>query len=227
MFQELFNYEKDVLSWVFTPRPLLPSQRANDVLEIELDAIVVDENSQRLAPRTIGKLKPSSRVLGIGPSEHPLVFVEGQFNWFVDGKLFRTISTPDRVAVDRQLSDPPVSEALPKHATAAETEQRTAPNKAAAIYRAYIQSFNDRTMVERFGKFVRPQITFNGSVITLDGYRQGLDSLIAAMPVHFATVHTFTADDKAGLLVSQLESSGTLVKPFAGREATNSPVLVC
>ncbi|KAK6210535.1 hypothetical protein LQW54_006143 [Pestalotiopsis sp. IQ-011] len=201
--------------------------QANGDTEIQLDSVTVDEKGQRIASTILVKWKPSKKLIGIDPPDKQILFMEQHFNWFVEGKLSRTISMPDHAAVHRQLNHPelPYGPDLvgTDSALAVASEPITSGNLA-AVYEAYIKCINDRKMSLQLMEFVHAHVIFDGMGLTLEKFRQRMESVITAIPDLFAVIHTIITDDQTQRLAAQLESSGTLVKPLAGLEAVGTQV---
>lgn len=212
----------------YTPDSFSAEPQANVATELELRAVTVDENGLKLASTIVVKWNPSGQVMGM-ESRKPVVFMEQHFNWFVDGKLKSTVTMPDREEVRRQLYDPEsprrqwedIAAGIPQSASSANNHNND-NKKLAAMYREYFDCINNRTMGQNWDKFVHAQVTFNGTVLTLDEYRQQVESVITAFPDLEAELHTLIADETAQRVAVQLEFSGTMTKSFAGAKATGS-----
>lgn len=216
----------------YTPDSFAAEPQADTATEIELIAVTTDEKGLRLASTILVKWKPSGNVMGFDPPRDPIIFTDQQFNWFVDGKLFKTISMPDREEVSRQLSGHEGARRRWEEIASTHNEQDvegaavgpSQPNLSAsnlaAVYREYFDCVNKRTLADRWGSFVGAQVIFNGTVLTLEEYRQKVESVITVFPDLLAEVYTVIADEGTQRVAAQLEFSGTMVKPLAGVEGT-------
>lgn len=211
---------------LYTPQTFAAEPQANAATDLELCAVTVDEDGLTLASTIVVRWKPTGQVMGM-ESRNPIIFMEQHFNWYMDGKLKRVVTMPDREEVRRQLSDPDGPQRHWKDIVTgtsppAPPAKKSNNHKLAAIYREYFDCINSRTMVHNWHKYVHEQVTFNGTVLTLDEYRQQVESVITAFPDLAAELHTLVADEGSQRVAVQLEFSGTMVKSFAGAEATGS-----
>ncbi|KAI3324041.1 hypothetical protein HD806DRAFT_521911 [Xylariaceae sp. AK1471] len=192
--------------------------------KLHLDAVTIDEKGQRLASSILVKWEPSVRVMGFDPPPKHLLYIEHHVNWFVDGKLFKTTTMPNRAAVHAQLSDPDVAQ-TPDIMSNAEAGQGAATAEdMEELYRRYIASINARTMGDDFGSYMYPNIIFNGAAWTVDDLRSMLEPAFAAVPDCVTVIKTMIADEKAQRLAVQLTASGTMTKPLFGLDAVGKPV---
>lgn len=197
---------------------------------MELDDVIVDEKEHTLASIILITWKPSKPVLGFEPLSKPLRYTEQHFNWFLDGKLSKTITMPDLQTVHRQLSDPTavytpdLMRTQPEGKTGDASLEPSGSETLREIYRAYIDCINARDMTANLHKFVHSHVIFNGTTLTLDEYRQKLDAVNASIPDLFAVIFNMVADERTQRIAVQLESTGVLVQPLAGMNPTGKEV---
>jgi predicted ester cyclase len=209
----------------YTPESFASYMQENGEIEIEVDAITVDEGSQKLASTILKKWKPSKQIFGLGPPDKAMLVVEKHLNWFVDGKLSKTISLADHEAIHRQLTNTEAeyipdlvgpslgTQSLGKLQSTSQLEE---------LYRSYLACINERTLATDWDKFVQPQVTYKGTPLTLDIYRQNMQGVLTAIPDLFVDLHTIIADEKTQRVAVRLEATGTVPSSLAGVESTGT-----
>ena len=199
-------------------------------VEVIIDALTIDEGSRRLASNVLVKWNPSQPVMGVGPTNKVLHFMEQRLNWFTsEGKLSRTVVLADREAIQRQLSDPQAGYALEPDLISTQVDEggsvRTEPDgNLETIYKAYLDCINQRTMQTDLPKFCHPHVFHNGRALPLDQYRMLMQDAITAIPDINFGLDTIIADRTAQRVAVRLEFTGTPIKAIAGVEPTGRPV---
>lgn len=226
------GYTKDEA--LYTESSFATELKSPGDLELEmLDAVIWDEENQTLACTILLKWQPTGQVMEFDPPQKPILYMEQHFNWFKGSKLFKTITMPDFGAMNLQLSNPDI--VYTPDLIGATSEVAAAPAMALQalttsedlrdIYRGYIHCINSRQMSNNnLAKYVHQQVIFNGTALTLDQFRQKLESTIAAIQDLFAIIYTIVADQKTQRVAAQLESSGVLLEPLAGMDTVGSKV---
>lgn len=209
----------------YTPESFAAEMQANGDAELEVSFVTVDEGSQRLASTILMRWKPSKQVMGLNPPEKSILVVEKHLNWFVQGKLSKTISLADREGIHRQLSDPQAIYTPDLITTgfkngAMGTSQPI--DNLEDVYRTYLACINERTIEANWERFVGPQVIYNGKTLTLDVYRQMMQDVITAIPDLFIDLHTIIADEKAQRVAVRLEATGTPTQSLASVATTGS-----
>lgn len=200
--------------------------QTNGHMELELDAVTVDEEGGRLVSSILMKWEPNEPVNGFDPPPRPILYMEQHFNWFVDGRMSKTVTISNQLAVHSQLSNPQhdYTPDVIGGAHPGQEGQALSAGRLEEIYRKYVDCVNTRTIWDAWGDYVHPEVIFNGKTLSLDEYRQYLDSLVMAVPNLAAVVHTTVADERTQRLAAQLEFSGLLAKPIAGLDAVGTHV---
>jgi predicted ester cyclase len=163
--------------------------------------------------------------MGIDPPEKTILVVEKHLNWFVEGKLSKTISLADTEAVHRQLSDPQAQYTPDLITTSSESKNLgnlQLTSKLEELYRSYLGCINERTLSTDWDKFVQPQVIYKGTALTLDIYRQNMQDVLTAIPDLFVDLHTIIADENTQRVAVRLEATGTPTTSLADVETTGS-----
>ncbi|RYP07793.1 hypothetical protein DL764_002298 [Monosporascus ibericus] len=208
-----------------SPESYVAEMRTGGVSEILLDAVTVDEKTQRLASTVLVKWKPSKDADGFNATGKTVQFMEQRLNWFVDGKLSNTITLADRDAIHHQLSDSMAHYAPDFISNQPDAVEDTRPSSdLESTYRAYIDSINKRTMESDLRVFCHPQVVHNNKALALDNYRQLMQDAITVMPDINFGIHTLIVDEEAQRVAARLEFTGTPVKGMRDVQPTGRSV---
>ncbi|RYO97819.1 hypothetical protein DL765_011056 [Monosporascus sp. GIB2] len=207
------------------PESYAAEARTSGVSEIILDAVTVDDKTQRLASTVLVKWKPSKVADCFDATGKTVQFMEQRLNWFVDGKLSKTIALADRDAIRHQLSGSTGDCAPDFISKQSGGFGDTRPSRdLESTYREYIDCINKRTMESKLPIFCHPQVVHNNKALALDNYRQLMQDAITAIPDINFGVHTLIADEEAQRVAVRLEFTGTPVKAIRDVQPTGRPV---
>jgi predicted ester cyclase len=209
----------------YTPESFASQMQENGEIEIEIDAITVDEGSQRLACTILKKWKTSKQIFGFDPPEKTILVVEKHLNWFVDGKLSKTISLADKEGIHRQLTNAQAQYIPDLVATSSGNESLgnvQSTSQLEELYRSYLACINERTLSTDWDRFVQPQVTYKGTCLTLETYCQNMQDVLKAIPDLFVDLHTIIADERTQRVAVRLEATGTLPSSLTEVETTGS-----
>ena len=209
----------------YTPKSYAAQFQGVGSVETTVEAIMADEEGQRMASTNLVKWKPSKDISGSDSTDKTILFVEQNLIWFTEGKLSKTITLADREGIVRQLSDPQAIDApnLITMQTGDEVgEVSQSRDDLEQTYRGYVGCINERTMKANLHNFVHPRVIHNGKTLTLDEFRRSIEANIMAVPDLVVAFHTVIVDEKAQRVAARLESTGTPVVALGGAEPTGN-----
>ena len=223
------TFAKNNQHW--TPEAYAAKIKSVGDMEFQVCVVSVNEESQTLASTMLVTWKPSIPVMGIEPSGKTVTFVEKHVSWFSQGQITRIVDLPDYEAIYRQLSNlkalysPAVDIATwSKHA--ADGSLPSQPSLE-SIYRDYINCINKRTTKARLEELVHPKVFFNGMLMSLDAYGDGLRRIASGIPDLVVDIDTIVIDEKAQRVAVRLITTGTATKSLFGIEPTDGRGRFC
>ncbi|KAI1102005.1 SnoaL-domain-containing protein [Jackrogersella minutella] len=196
-------------------------------IELIVDAITIDRESQRLAANIVVK----SEVASVDENAQQTSFTEQQFVWFTGGKVSTMLVVEDGDDIQRQLSgaehrytsdlislEQPSRRVAAVKLSASELEER---------YRTYIGCINAQTMETDLRNFCNPQVVHNTKTLTIDEYRFLIQEARTAIPDITFGLHTVIADAKTQRVAARIEFTGTPVGTLAGAKPNGRGVRFC
>ncbi|KAK2773915.1 SnoaL-like polyketide cyclase [Colletotrichum kahawae] len=176
-------------------------------LDRKLDTIIVNNSSDAIAARCINRAGSSESTEG------SYEFQEIIFAWFIDNRLARWQSLRDEDgSKPRQHS---------VHRTpifTGDSSSRDDQLRLKELYKAYINSINEKTMERDFEHFCQPELEHNGRRLTIAEYIPLIsDSHDAIQSLHFH-VEELLADEETQQIAARLEFTGTPVREWGGAE---------
>ncbi|KAI6087482.1 SnoaL-domain-containing protein [Hypoxylon rubiginosum] len=217
----------------YTPESYAAEMRSASGVELAIDALTVDRESQRRLAATIRVKVNKSANSDENAAElpgRPVSFMEHHFNWFTEGgKLSKTLILADRDEMHRQLADPGATytpdliSQQPPAPTASSLGSDGSGNKEVLsllssreledTYRAYIGCINAQTMGTELPRFCHAWVVHNTQTLALDRYRLLMEDAFAAIPDLVFGLHTVVTDEVAQRVAARIEFSGTPVGP--------------
>ncbi|KAI0883494.1 SnoaL-domain-containing protein [Annulohypoxylon maeteangense] len=191
-------------------------------VELTVDALIVDQESQRLAATVLVKaLVRTEKANANGETAQNISFTEQQFIWFEDGKVSTLFTLADGDEIRRQLSDPEYRYTPDLISLQAPPSQLVAVAKLSAgeleeTYRRYIGCINKQTMETDLHRFCHPQAIHNTKTLTRDQYRLLIQEARTAVPDIVFGPRTVIVDERSQLVAARLEFTGTPVGIMAG-----------
>ncbi|KAI1451913.1 SnoaL-domain-containing protein [Annulohypoxylon moriforme] len=195
-------------------------------VELTVDALIVDQESQRLAATILVKAELASAS---DKSAQNISFTEQQFIWFEDGKVSTLFTLADGDEMRRQLSDPQyrytpdlISHQPPPSQPVAVV--KLSASELEAKYRTYIGCINKQTMETDLQEFCHSQTIHNTKTLTRDQYRLLIQEARTAVPDIVFGLHTVIVDEKTQRVAARLEFTGTPVGIMAGAKPNGRSV---
>ncbi|KAI1760667.1 SnoaL-domain-containing protein [Hypoxylon sp. FL1150] len=224
-----YNFIKDGQD--YSPESYAAELRATSGVELAIDALTVDRESQRRLAATVLVRVSKSASAGSGSAElpgRPVSFMEQHINWFTEGgKLSKTWILTDRDEMHRQLSDLEAAATYTPDLIGNYQQQQqqqqplSARNSSSSggkvlssreledTYRAYIGCINAQTMGTDLQRFCHAQVVHNTKALTREEYRLLIEEAFAAIPDIVFALHTVVADEAAQRVAARIEFSGT------------------
>ncbi|KAI1443388.1 SnoaL-domain-containing protein [Annulohypoxylon stygium] len=201
-------------------------------VELTVDALIVDQASQRLAATVLVKAELGSASSDGGAQQ--ISSTEQQFLWFEDGKVSTLFTLADGEELRRQKSDPEYQYApdlISLHSPPAPSHQvagaKLSAGELEASYREYIGCINTQTMETGLHKYCHYQVIHNTKTLTRDQYRLLIQEARTAVPDIVFNVRIVIADEASQLVAARLEFSGTPVGVMAGAKPNGRGVSFC
>lgn len=176
---------------------------------IELDMLIVDTNSPKLAARLIHSGTLSKPYHGVQVTGKRIKWPEHMLCWFKDSKIIRIQTLHDIEIMKEQNPKIPRTPTL---------QQRppSEPVNLAENYRAYVNTINTLTMQDHFPKYCQPTLTHNTRKLTIDEYRLFIEGSFENIQGLTFTIKELIVDDASQVLAARLEFGGRSVKEFMG-----------
>ncbi|KAI1350516.1 SnoaL-like polyketide cyclase-domain-containing protein [Xylaria sp. FL0043] len=188
--------------------------------QLEIDAITVDEQSQRLGATLVAKLH-SAQAATRDLTEQMQIIA-----WTENEKLSKVATLVDDDDVQRQLSEPGYVSTpnLISAYSPNSTGTTLSKQELEDTYRTYISFINAQTMVTDLPRFCHPHVTHNAKRLSLDEYRALIQEAFTAVPDIVFGVDAVVADEKAQRIAVRLEFTGTPMGRLSGAEPTGRSV---
>lgn len=182
-------------------------------LDRKLDTIIVDTSSDAIAVRCINCAGVSESTGG------SYEFQEIIFAWFIDNRLARWQSLRDE---DGSKSRHHLVHRTPIFT--GDPSSRDDQLHLKELYKAYINSINEKTMERDFECFCQPELEHNGRRLTIAEYIPLIsDSQDAIQSLHFH-VEELLADEETQQIAARLEFTGTPVREWGGAKPNGKSV---
>ncbi|KAJ2974856.1 hypothetical protein NUW58_g8525 [Xylaria curta] len=204
-----------------SPEALEDKLKAGERLQLDIDAITADEQTQRLGAALLAKLQLKDS------DNRAIDFIEQSIIWIENGKICRVATTRDHDEVERQLAGVqhvPTPDLISGYST--NNGLRDATGKVLSTreledtYRAYIGCINAQTMAMELSRFCHSHVTHNATRLSLDEYRGLIQEAFTAVPDIVFGIDTVIADEEAQRVAVRLEFTGTPTGRLAGAEPT-------
>lgn len=188
-------------------------------LQLDTDAITVDEEAQRLGVNSLVKLQ-----IARDGRNKTIEFTQQSIIWAADGKISKIASLSDDDAVQRQLSEPnhvAAHDLIQQHVRdATGTETRLSKQELEATYRAYIRSINAQTTATDLPAFCHAHVVHNARRLALRDYRRLMEAAFEAVPDIVFGIGALVIDEAAQRVAVRIEFTGTPTGELAGAEPT-------
>ncbi|KAI0802379.1 SnoaL-like polyketide cyclase-domain-containing protein [Xylaria sp. FL0064] len=202
------------------PEALVDKFKAPGCSQLDIDAITVDEQSQRLGAMLVAKLHLAEAATGDVTQRSQIIA------WAENVKISKLATLADDDDVQRQLSESGyvstpdlISTYSPNPTGTSLTRQELEDT-----YRAYISCINAQTMATDLPRFCHPHVIHNAKRLSLDEYRALIQEAFTAVPDIVFEIDTVVADEKAQRVAVRLEFTGTPTGRFSGAEPTGRSV---
>ncbi|KAI1275079.1 SnoaL-like polyketide cyclase-domain-containing protein [Xylaria sp. FL0933] len=188
--------------------------------QLDIDAVTVDEQSQRLGATLVAKLHSVEGVTRDLTQQSQIIA------WAENGKISKIATLVDHDDIQRQLSEPGYVSTPDLISTYSPDSTRTTLSRQELedTYRAYIACINAQTMAADLPRFCHPHVTHNAKRLSLDKYRALIQEAFTAVPDIVFGVDTVVADEKAQRVAVRLEFTGTPTGKLSGAEPTGRSV---
>ncbi|KAI1092409.1 SnoaL-domain-containing protein [Rostrohypoxylon terebratum] len=201
-------------------------------VELTVDALTVDQESQRLAATVLVRAELAGASDEGGAQQ--VSFTEQQFLWFENGKVSTLFTLADGEELRRQKSDPGyrhTPDLISLHSPPAPSQHvagaKLSAGELEALYREYIGCINTQTMETGLHRYCHYQVVHNTKTLTRDQYRILIQEARTAVPDIVFNVSIVVADEASQLLAARLEFSGTPVGVMAGAKPNGRGVSFC
>ncbi|GAW11040.1 hypothetical protein ANO14919_003790 [Xylariales sp. No.14919] len=226
-WQDLSNFSSFPLNYneedIPTSEAFAHKIKAVGRLQLDVDAITVDAQTQRLGVSLLAKLRSNGAatdktVNSTGQSQS-MIWVEG-------GKISKVATMFDHDNVQRQLSEPGYVSTpdLVASYSPATTGQNLSTRELEDTYRSYIGCINAQAMSTGLPRFCHPHVIHNARRLSLEEYRLLIQEAFTAVPDIIFGVDTVVADEKAQRVAVRLEFTGTPTGELSGAEPTGRGV---
>ncbi|KFA66976.1 hypothetical protein S40285_08386 [Stachybotrys chlorohalonatus IBT 40285] len=186
---------------------------------IYVDLIMVDKSNAKVVARNIHHGTLAQPYHGAQVTGNPIEWSEHTFYYFNDqGKVEKLVSLLDTQAFatqTREVPRTPPSDRVPPENSSVDME---------AVYRAYIDSINSRTMAEYFPGYCQSNIVHNCNKYTTDQYREMIESSQVVIEDLWFGLEDVIVDESAQMVASHIRFTGKPVKEFCGIQPTGREV---
>ncbi|KAI0539013.1 SnoaL-like polyketide cyclase-domain-containing protein [Xylaria digitata] len=226
-WQDVLNFASFPLNYngedILTPEAFADKVKAVGRLQLDIDAITVDAQTQRLGATLLAKLRltvaATNKTVNVTEQQQSIIWVE-------DGKISKVATISDHDGVQRQLSE--LGYVLTPDLIATYSPDTTGKNLSARelgdTYRSYIGCINAQTMATELSRFCHPHLIHNTRRLSLEEYRLLIQEAFTTVPDIIFGVDTVIADERAQRVAVRLELIGTPTGKLSGAEPTGRSV---
>ncbi|KAK2007936.1 SnoaL-like polyketide cyclase [Colletotrichum eremochloae] len=187
-----------------------------DTKEVKIDAMLVDADTPSIAARLINRVIPAA--------SKPFEYQEIVFANFTGSLLstWKTVRDEDGFR-SREPAVPPT----PPSPTALPNRQTSCPKSSAELksfYQSYINSINEKTMSQEFGRFCQPVLKHNDRELTIAEYIPLISDSQDAIDGLYFDIQDLFADEETQRIAARLEFTGTPVKEWGGARPNGTAV---
>ncbi|KAI0428056.1 hypothetical protein F5Y09DRAFT_314296 [Xylaria sp. FL1042] len=223
-WQDLTNFASFPLDFneedINAPEALADKFKAVGRGQLDIDAITVDEQTQRLGATLVVKLHLAEAATRDLTERRQII------TWAENGKISKVATLVDDDDLQRQLSEPGYVSTPDLIATYSPSTTRTtlSTRELEDTYRAYISCINAQTMATDLPRFCHPHVIHNAKRLSLEEYRLLIQEAFTAVPDIVFGIDTVVADERAQRVAVRLEFTGTPTGKLAGAEPTGRSV---
>lgn len=226
-WQDLPNFASFPLDFngevICAPEAFADKVKAAGHLQLDIDAITVDEQTQRLGATLVARLRVASAATTntANPTGR-----EQSMIWAENGKISKVatmVDDDDDDVLQRQLSEPGSVSAPDLIATynpEATGKRLLSGRELEDVYRAYISCINAQTMAADLPRFCHPHVVHNARRLSLEEYRLLIQEAFTAVPDIVFGIDAVVADETAQRVAARLRFTGTPTGKLSGAEPT-------
>ncbi|KAI0971212.1 SnoaL-like polyketide cyclase-domain-containing protein, partial [Xylaria arbuscula] len=213
--------------YIRNPEVLTDKVNGAGHLKLDIDAVTVDEQAQRLGVTLVAKPHP---VKSATDEKNPTPAEQRQsIIWAENGKITKVATLINDDKVQRQLLQQNYISTPDLIATyTPEAAQKTLSTRELEdTYLAYISCINAQTMATDLPRFCHPHVIHNAKRLSLEEYRLLIQEAFTAIPDIVFGIDTVVADERAQRVAVRLQFTGTPTGRISGAEPTGRSVRFC
>ncbi|WYZ44452.1 hypothetical protein EsH8_VII_000888 [Colletotrichum jinshuiense] len=186
---------------------------------IKIDTILVDRKAQAVAARYVNRVTVAEPMMYVDAVGKTYEFDEQCLLWFNErGKISRMLTLQDNDAVRLQT---PEAQMTPRFLTRRMPEE---PVDLRAVYVAYVDSINNRTMARVFPRCCKKEVRHNNRQLALHDYWRSMEASQEAISGLKFEIQELLVDEETQQVAARLEITGTPVSEFAGASPNGKSV---
>ncbi|KAI0527974.1 hypothetical protein F5B22DRAFT_13944 [Xylaria bambusicola] len=190
-------------------------------VQLDVDAITADEQTQRLGASLISNLYPHDKTKS-KPTEFKQTFI-----WAADGKIYQVATLKDKEDLRRQRDEPGyvrTPDLIATYTPQTSGGRKLLRTELEDTYRAYIGCINAQTMATELPRFCHAHVVHNARRLSLEEYRGLMEEAFTAVPDIIFGIDTVVPDESAQRVAVRLEFTGTPTGAMKGAEPTGKSV---